>query len=291
MTEQFSPYLAARIEAFVEAAQTATRVVAFHHLPKTGGTSVGYLLDRSSDWRTARFGFVHGDPSRCHCGQPNCPDRMGNPKSIARLTEQADRPNLFFRFWHERHDDVRLVVDALRDRGAAVDLVVAVRPIRKRLVSMFLDYWTQVFTADRYLAGEIDLTPHKVRLVMGYRNDSVHYRSGRKIDGAAWFRAFAVHGAGVPFLLSEVYGGSVDSLDEALGSGYLRAVSSANLDDFLRELTGVETVQRRRVSVEPSSVLTEALAAAAPIIDEIAAREQPWDRVLARHLADPNFAA
>ncbi|MEN9505622.1 MAG: hypothetical protein RI958_1548, partial [Actinomycetota bacterium] len=105
------------------------------------------------------------------------------------------------------------------------------------------------------------------------------------------FRAFAVHGAGVPFLLSEVYGGSVDALAEALESGFVRAVSSANLDDFLHELTGVETVQRQRVSVAPSSVLAEAIAGAAPIIDEIAAREQPWDRVLARHLDDPDFAA
>ncbi|MEN9505935.1 MAG: hypothetical protein RI958_1861, partial [Actinomycetota bacterium] len=179
MTEQFSPYLAARIEAFVEAAQTATRVVAFHHLPKTGGTSVGAVLANADDWRAARFGYIQSDTSGCHCGLPNCPDRPGHPKSIVRLFEQADRPNLFLRFGHETHGDVRLVVEALHNRGVDVDLVMVVRPVRKRLVSMFLDYWTQVFLADRYLAGEIDLKPHRLNVVTGYRNDSVHYRNGR----------------------------------------------------------------------------------------------------------------
>ncbi len=275
-------------ESILAAAEHAPRAVAFLHLPKTGGSSIEANVKSSSKWTKVKILNSLGDPNICTCGLTECRQDLG--KHLAQIrTDVTSKKPLFLSFGHEQYRSVRWMLDELSRAGASFELVTTVRPVRARLVSMFTDYWTQVFKAERYNSGEIDLTPHQIRVLSGYLLDSTHYRNGRVIDGEAWFRAFSVHGPGIPFLLSEVFDRSTSVLRDALESGALRVVPTSQLDGFLHELTGKETPERSRVSVALSKPLQDALDQAKTLIDSLVEKEAPYDHVIAEYLGDPSF--
>lgn len=288
MTDNSVAHWAVHIDSIIATAKRAPRAVAFLHLPKTGGSSISLNFSSSSGWSQIRLPPAVGDPNLCFCGGAECQQHLKG-LAIAR-TDIPTGDSILLKFSHERYVTVRWILDELSRAGVKFELVSTVRPVRQRLISMFTDYWTQVFTADKYHSGELDLTTHRLNAVSSYLLDSAHYRHGRVIDGEAWFRAFSAHGSGVPFLLSEVFDKSTDLFRDALDSGALRVVSSSRLDDFLRELTGKTAFERTRVSVLLSSPLKDALRQATTLIEELVAREAHYDQILAEHLGDPSFS-
>lgn len=287
MPDQSVAHWAVHVDSIAAAAKKSQKAVAFLHLAKTGGSTIENHFSISPGWTKLRLPSSFGDPNGCECGGADCPhdlEKLGIPQ----LRENSCN-SLFLKFLHERYETVRWMLDELARAGGPFELVTTVRPVRQRIVSMFTDYWTQVFTADRYHAGEIDLSPHRLNVVSNYFLDSNHYRQGRVIDGEAWFRSFSVHGAGVPFLLSEVFGDSPDGFHRVLDSGVLRVVPTSQLDDFLFDLTGEMITERVRTSVSLASPLTNALMNAETLIDQLVEKEAPFDQVLADHLGDPNF--
>lgn len=275
------------VDSIVASARQAPRAVAYLHLPKTGGSSIHRNISSTSGWSKFRLPLSFRDPKVCVCGGKDC--RLHRDDHVVTQSDNSANDSFFLKFGHERYTPVRWILDEIARAGVAFELVTSVRPVRQRLVSMFTDYWTQVFTAERYHSGEIDLTTHRLNVVSRYLRDSAHYRDGRVIDGKAWFRAFRVYGAGVPFLLSEVFDGSTSLFRDALESGALRVIPSSQLDEFLFELTGRETFRRSRVSVSLSTSLRNALEEASSLIDEIVDKEAPYDHIIAEHLGNPNF--
>lgn len=287
MPDHAVAHWAIHLDSIAASAKKSQKAVAFLHLPKTGGTTIANHFSIAPGWARVRLRPSFGDPNGCECGGSDCKrdlEKLGIPQ-----WHDNSYHSLLLKFPHERYETVRWMLDELAQAGAPFELVTTVRPVRQRIVSMFTDYWTQVFTSDRYHAGEIDLSPHSLNLVSNYLHDSDHYRHGRVIDGEAWFRAFSVHGAGVPFLLSEVFGDSPDDFRRVLDSGAFRVVPTSQLDDFLFDLTGEITIERVRTSVSLASPLRNALMNAAALIAQLVEKEAPFDRILADHLGDPSF--
>lgn len=293
MTETAATLWEPHIEKIADLCRRSPRVVAQFHLPKTGGTTLERAAGLSTAWQCVILPSTYLEPAVCNCGRKGCAvlaKRAATLKFDRFLDTGVDvdpRP-IYLKFGHETFASVRWLIDRLAERDLSVELFTMVRPVRRRLVSMFTDYWTRVFVADRYRSGEIDLTPHELGVAMNYFNDALHYRDGRVINGATWFRAFAQHGGGIPFFLSEVFG-APSELAEVLASGVVRAIPIEQLDQFTAELLNDAPAERRRVSVTPSSALSAAIKDARGVIDEMVARELPWDRVLAVHLGDGSF--
>lgn len=287
MPDQSVAHWAVHVDPIAAAAKKSQKAVAFLHLPKTGGSTIEKHFSIAPGWTKVHLLPSVGDPNRCECRGADCQwnlEKLGIPP-----WHENSCNSLLLKFPHERYETVRWMLDELARAGCPFELVTTVRPVRQRIVSMFTDYWTQVFTAERYHAGEIDLSPHRLNIVSNFFLDSNHYRQGRVIDGEAWFRAFSVHGPGVPFLLSEVFGDSPDGFHRVLDSGALRVVPTSQLDDFLFDLTGEMIIERVRTSVSLASPLRNALMNAETLIDQLVEKEAPFDQVLADHLGDSNF--
>lgn len=292
MSEHLEAWWGPYLEGITDACRQSPRVVAHFHMPKTGGSTFIQAMHASPAWRCIYLPATYVELTWCPCRREGCP-AFAQRRATLNFSSSSDSAvsplPIFLKFDHEKYSSVRWLKDRVSQSNTSFEVVTVVRPIRQRLVSMFTDYWTKVFTADRYLSGEIDLTPHEVGVAMGYFNDAAHYRDGRSIDGELWFRAFVKYGAGVPFLMSQVFG-DPSNLTSALESGDLRAIPIGQLDTFASELLGGKIPDRRRVSITPSSVLSRAVQGAREVIDEIVAQELPWDRVIADHLGDRSFA-
>lgn len=285
--------------SIVAQSRLADRSIAYLHLPKTGGSSITVNFARSADWLVTRLPASHLEVGHCTCGAPGCQAHVDLEST--RQLEHTPVPgrNLLVRVGHERFVGVEWVRSELASHGCRLDAVhAAVRPARKRLESMFTDYWTQARRdpaseprpESSPIARERNLH-HDQRVTDGYRADSVNYLDRRgRIDGRAWFSAFAKHGAGVTFMLHEVFDGSPGHLDDALSTGWLKPLRTADIDRFVQMETGTEEPRRLRVSAhEHRAEFDAAIASAADIIDEIASLDSEYDAILAKYLDAPEF--
>ncbi|MBU3701564.1 MAG: hypothetical protein FGM58_05910 [Acidimicrobiia bacterium] len=260
------------------------------HLPKTGGTSLADALSRSPDHAVLRLPLSTVSPFMCECGAPSdCTDHAKRAAIMSwRSSRRIARP-LVVKFNHETYGAVDWVRRAAGDESLPV--LMAVRPRRDRLRSVFTDYWTRVAVGTGRVAFEAPPNPHLLRTGRRYTIDAMNYgdlTSG--IDGVPWWSAFGRYGPGVPFFMDEVFAGDVGRLERELESGRLRLVTTARLDQFLGEFLGSPAASRRRVSRtahEPTVVA--ALADAAHLVDELAERDASFDRFIADHLGEPDF--
>lgn len=279
------------IPGVVAANLAAPRVEIFLHLPKTGGSSITKAAETTPSIRCMNLPASWVAPTMCECGGPGCRDAERRRRIIWWRTETRQVDRLIVRFGHEPWT----VIDWYRrvtEGGQPVSrILLGARPARRRIESMFADYWTQVGVAEDRMPSDRPLTAHRGRLLTQYRNDAVHYRrSDGSIDGRAWFRAFAEHGGGVPFFLTEVFDGSLDRFRSELDSGVLQLVRTSDVGRFVTELTGDEAsepVRRSRSDLDPA--IAPALAEASDLIDDLARRDAAFDTVIAERLADETF--
>jgi hypothetical protein len=228
-------------------------------------------------WTFTRVKQSFISSNSCSCGNPDCV--FDDNHFEAGIREEAGRPrNWFCHFAHERYDAPVWFAEELRRRGGPpAEIHVSHRPARKRLVSMFTDYWRMAFSGGYDLAT----TPHEERVIARYRADSQAYiDASGKIDGNAWFRAFSSFGTGMPFSMADVFDGSVMNLRLSLASGDMNLVPTEKMDDWLRALTGIEDVVRGRVSGSmPENVLL-ALDEAQDFVDQLAERDWIFDQAV-----------
>lgn len=266
----------------------SSRIIAFLHAAKTGGSSIGASIPSCGRWWISRMKESYVPLSECYCRDRACtvapgwtlkPPVTGSPDAV---------PHYFCHFSHERYSAIRWFRDALAQRGVSLDAAYSVfRPARERLVSIFCDYWVQAMLLDSTQHMSEALRLHHYRIREQYRIDSEQYvdRHGR-IDAIAWFRSYARHGAGMPFTMGEMFDGSVTSLRLALQSGDLTLLRMRDIDPWLRDLTGCSHVQRRRTSADkrPAAVVT-ALEEARDIIDALAETDWTYDQAADEHLS------
>lgn len=274
----------------------------FLHLPKTGGSSIAQALVDSR--KTVSRGLPDFSKPLSELADPQDPSSVWRSQKMAGFLKTAaeDLRGQHVTLMTQEHTTYANAQNfvARLEAPAPADYLASVRPVRKRLVSAFIDYWTQVDTAQKRERGEnVDLTffgrnspeaLNQARLDQ-YLADSVHYLDQQgNIDGIGWFRAFNEYGTGVPFLMQEVFGGDVDALKADLKSKKLTVLPSSKIDKWIRKMTGT-TMPRLRKSITPTPALFIALKNAAPMIDVIAQRDAPFDRVLGAYLRDRSFTS
>lgn len=253
------------------------RVILFLHLPKTGGTTTTNCMKAAPDWTFVRMKPTYIASNVCSCGDPNCmAEQAGAGFDLP--DEADDSRNWFCHFGHERYEAPRWFAEQLRRRGGPPsEIHVSHRPARKRLVSMFKDYWRMA------LGGgyENDAPQHQARIMARYREDSQAYLDGSgRIDGQAWFRAFSTFGSGMAFSMAEVFDGSAMNLRLALANGEMKVVETGRMDDWLRALTGAGEVAHGRVSGPPPENVRLALEEARGLVDQLAERDWMYDQAV-----------
>ena len=249
----------------------------FLHPAKAGGSTVQYSLRNTPGWTTVRI------PEQVHPADADLfdepdPERTRGTRCVISLGHAEIR---YARWWRSRTAGVG---------GDRIPLFMTVRPARARTVSVFTDYWAQVAAAEDDLAGRADGGEHRSRRLAGYLADAAHYRDADgRIDGPTWFRSFAEHGPGMPFLLHEIFHDDPDDLRRLLDDGTLVVVPTSGIDAFLAA-RGVTATRRRTSPNVTDPAITTAITEAADLIDAIAARDAAFDRIVADHLGDPGFA-
>jgi len=263
-----------RIRAVVAAAAGAE---CFLHLAKTGGSSATTAIEQ--------------DPGHVLILMPRS-YRTPGPLAASRInlaTVDPDRcvgRRVVFKFGHEEFaatEWLRRQVDDPR----AVRTLFFVRPARRRLVSAFTDYWARVAEAESVERGA-PAEPHRRPVLAGYLEDAKHYRAtDGTIDGIAWFTSFGRYGPGMPFFLGETFD-SPRALRAALDRDDVTVGSTDTVDAILHE-RGLEAVRRRVSHNRDDPAIRAALDAASGLIDDLARRDAPYDRIIADHLGDPAF--
>lgn len=276
------------VDHIVQYRAPGSRVVAFMHAAKTGGSSIHGAISSSGGWSFCRLKESYLPASRCMCGDPACVAASAFALKTLAAPEPGAVRHYFCHFPHERYSAIRWFRGALAQRGVRLDAAYTVfRPARARLESMFCDYWVQAMASDSAGDGFEQPTQHLRRIQERYRIDSASYvdRDGR-IDSHAWFRSYARNGAGIPFSMAEMFDGSVTSLSLALRSGALTMLRMSDIDPWLRDLAGCSHVPRRRTSVDrrPPAVVA-ALEDAREIIDALAETDWAFDQVADEHLS------
>jgi hypothetical protein len=274
-------------KTLVPAARTSARTCLFLHAAKTGGSSLYGAIRKSSNWKVRALSDSAFGYEGCSCGLRGCTanqpikDKLNFEKLISPKT------NLLVKLGHEKYSAAHW----LRTRFAAVEIPVAevfmtYRPIRDRLRSMFRDYWTQVGEAEAIIERTKTANSHVTRKVLHYYRDSRHYSSGNnQIDGLAWFKAFEIHGPGMPFFLSEIFDSPIQLKNE-IESARVSLIPTAQLDSVLPTITGLQTVERRRVSSPVRAEAVEnALADATELIDSLCQRDIAFEEVVASSLS------
>jgi len=282
------------VPGVVACAAVASSTELFLHLPKTGGVSMVHTAARAPGWFSvvmrASGSSAHppcwcgtqGSP-KCICGTVADPVAVGRAGATGRHLQVSVGHSTFGQAeWLRR----RLV----RAGNPAIRTVVAVRPVRDRLRSMFGFYWDALLEpwSDEHLAT-FSAVWHRV--LADRRADARHYlRPDGSIDGAAWFRAFAIHTGGVNFFLTDVFG-SPRALARALDRG-LVAVPTSRIDAFATSHYGVEPHRANVTGLSLSHpLMVAALAEAEAEFEACARRDDPFDAVLADHLGDAAFRA
>lgn len=265
------------IETIASRTSSDSRVILFLHLPKTGGTTATNCMKVAKDWKVVRMkeSFISSDA--CSCGDPDCVVEESHA-DVGVREGAGHSENWFCHFVHERYDAPLWFAEELRRRGGPpAEIHVSHRPARKRLVSMFKDYWRMAFGGGYGLAA----TPHEERVIARYRADSQAYVDGSgMIDGNAWFRAFSSFGTGMPFSMADVFDGSVMNLRLSLASGDMNVVQTEKMDDWLGALTGVDHVVHRRVSGSAPENVLVALDEARHFVDQLAERDWTYDQAV-----------
>lgn len=278
------------VPSLAQATRRAPSALTFLHLPKSGGSTVGISFDRSLVWDTVRLPWSAWDGATCECGSTEgCVDHS-KIEHIRDLENKTDRGNPFFiKLAHENYQAVQWLHSRIQESGGSLNRsFTTVRPIRNRLVSMFMDYWTQVSRIQS--PSDIDLKPHVERMLQAYEQDAKHYldESGY-LNGIAWFRAFAEHGGGVPFFLSEVFE-SPDELAAEVASGRLEVIPTREIDNVISNLTGINEIKRQRVStMNDNEAVLNAIAEAGELIESLAARDTEYETVLVNILGKDRF--
>jgi hypothetical protein len=197
---------------------------------------------------------------------------------------------LMVKFGHESYRAVDWVRKNAGRNSDPLLTVLAVRPRRDRLRSMYRDYWTQAAIASGSYSDGFRLSPHRQRALAKYADDAAHYRDADgSIDGVAWFQSFSRYGPGVVFYLDEVFAGDTKKLQHELSTGALRLVSTKDLDAFIEEITSRPTPPQKRTAMKGDPAVEAALDDAADLIEELARRDAPFDRIIADHLGEPDF--
>lgn len=269
------------LAALADAAQGVERVILVLHLPKTGGTTLGAALARSRRWRWASLPPLAGAPVTDLA-----------PRDLGLHRSRAAAGALAIHLPHVTIVAAGWLAGRLAADGVPVETtLVMVRPVRERLASLFADYWTQVAIAEEVEAGCREPAPGTAHVLARYLQDSRHYRRRGRIDGRSWFRAFGIHGGGMPFFLSDVFPSGPSALSEAVESGAITVRPSSGLDTLISDLTGEPAPMRRRVSeVKDRPDVEQALLSAHREVARLAERDDPYDTLLAALLDDPGFA-
>jgi hypothetical protein len=292
MGDTVAPRWQALAEDLATILRKADRTITYLHLPKTGGTTLVAAMAESREWTVARLPASGMDSSSCSCGQPEC-EEQGSQRAIARLINDPDATaSVFVAAGHETFSAIESLESTMEQLGTSLGpVLVTARPARDRLTSAFRDYWTQVDTARRAQDGTSVLARHELQVVRAYLSDSQHYaRHDGTIDAVAWFRAFAVHGPGVPFLLSDVFGPRATHFVELVRSQRVVILPTSRLDLGVEQLTGDPPALRLRVShLEQEDVIAAALSDAQDVISQIAAKDRRYDEFLADALGDEDF--
>lgn len=246
------------------------------HPPKTGGSTFQETARQSPGWDGIDLPSLWRMTNPCQCGT-GCRDAPRPPLSADSLP--ASGGSLLVSLSHVPYSAAAWLRERITDQGGTVDgVLMTVRPSRERLVSMFRDYWTQVRLAEDYASGATTANGHRLEVVRHYANDSRHYlRQDGSIDGRAWFSAFAEHGSGTTFFLSDVFDDPRIARDE-IDTGRLTLVPMSQIDAVLTDLTGSPPRRRARVS-EPihAEAVAAALEDASELIDELARRDAAYE--------------
>ena len=260
-----------RVRETIAAADSAEWVL---HPPKTGGTTLLASVAATPGWEELRIRSVRRAAGTAGAAPAAFRGRRAvlgiGHATLARVD-----------WWRARTRGVG---------GDRLRVLMTVRPARARLVSAFTDYWMQVASAEERIARPAEGSADRHQRDQHYLADSALYRDATgRIDGPAWFRSFVTHGSEVPFHLDEIFGGRPDRLRRRLDDGSFLAIPTRRLDDFLAE-RGI-TVDRKRTSADRAEpAVLAAVEAAGDVIDAAAVRDAPYDRILADHLDDPDFA-
>jgi hypothetical protein len=265
------------VEEFIAGNSRSAPVVAYLHPPKTGGSSLIAAIDHSSLWNLVSLNASYKESAPIHR------NLFLEGAFVSGGDEPVDtRPvGTFFKFSHEKFDAVRWLWNAFDDAGVRLDCTcMSVRPIRQRLVSMFKDYWTQVYRFESGLLDDPGIPEWKKEIIYGYVADSRYYRDRNgNIAGRKWFEAFAEYGGGVPFFLDEIFEGDVDRFADCAASGKLKLLPSATIDDFIRDITEFRHLARARVSITNNIMNTDdEIEKSSDLIDALCQRDREFER-------------
>jgi hypothetical protein len=275
-----------------QASTNAIETIAFLHLPKTGGSSLISQVKKAPDWQDVYLPLSSIPIDLCACGNEGC-SHADRRNAIRRLTPSSTAvKRLMVKFGHEKYSAVEWLRSQLEGNGASLDqTIVFVRPVMKRIESMFKDYWTQVGIADAFASGDVNLSPHNISAFLKYQSDAAHYRdSAGRINGVAWFKSFAENGGGIPFFLDEVFKSPEQMYDEGT-SGRLTVVPTANMDNWITTYVRNASLERKRVS-QPDNpeFVRKAIEDARDIISDLSLRDKAYDTVLTELLGAESFA-
>lgn len=265
------------VECITSNSHPSSRIVAFLHAAKTGGSSIGDAFNRAPAWNDNRMTESYLEGDLCMCGERSCQHFTRFLLTRGHGSAALRGGSYFLHFAHERYRAIQWCMEALERRGRQIEVsYMTHRSAKDRLVSMFCDYWKM---ATMEVVGESHES-HGARVHGRYREDGKHYMdSAGRIDGCAWLRSVAEHGTGMPFFLHEMFDGSVTGFRVALATGELALVRLDEVDDWIGQMTGVRPTTRARVSStnRPREVAA-ALEDATALIDELAERDWEYDQ-------------
>ncbi|MEI8000184.1 MAG: hypothetical protein WCI50_02440 [Actinomycetes bacterium] len=270
------------IDHVADQGRAADRVIAFLHLPKTAGTSFRRAFAASDRWRCAELHPSYLAHDACDCGRWS-PDECDRHRLRREITERHPEScrgrSLLVALGHESVDALDWLRSALADRGVTVEReYLTVRPATARITSMVTDFWTSP-------ADDADADAEALR--HRWARDAEQYLHRGRPDVRAWLETFAIHGAGQPFWLDEIFAGSSGSLRERVATGTLELVRTADVDRVVFDLAGVEA-PRARVGAPSPDVVAE-LTRHASLVRDLAARDAAFDRVIADLTGDDAF--
>jgi hypothetical protein len=207
-----------------------TEILAFAHIPKTGGSFLKTEIASSREYNLIRFSH----PSYCSCVEiTECVDLKANVKY-----KEKSKTALLFPHWS--FTDIFKVQEFLFGLKTPIKTYVVYRPNETRLLSAATDYFTQVKKLDATRPTDLSFTDlHSARnsaSLVTRGVDSLYYMDQTdNFRFELWLHAFLKYGNGNDvFWLGEFVEDKLDEMLSKLEMGRLVILDFAFLSESIR---------------------------------------------------------